>query len=52
MTIYLWSLLGMLLIGLGIYWYARAGNALAADTVAHDSHEADPSPGDQRGRSC
>lgn len=50
MSPYLWVALGLLIVG-GLYWYARVGDALAADTLAHDHHEADPSPGDQRGRS-
>lgn len=39
MNIYLWGLLALAGIIAGIFWYRRAGDTLAADTTAHDSHE-------------
>lgn len=39
MTLYLLLLLGFALVAGGWYWLAA--QSLAADTAAHDSHEAD-----------
>lgn len=41
MNLYLWGLIAFAGIIAGIYWYVSAGNALAAHTATHDSHEAD-----------